>query len=160
MLIKMITVSSVTAALLLFAGCSKDSDNITAPPAITTTTTTFQGVLSDPILALAMGTLYNGSTYKYSVCSNDSFTIQMNVGFGWALVETGTFAKSGVTYTFSPKVDKVSNPTTHLMENAPSLRSEYTGTMNATADTLKFATYNNIGDNRPLGALAIVKQAD
>jgi hypothetical protein len=157
MSIKIIAISSVITAFFLFTLCSDESNTVTP---VQITTTNYQGVLSDPILAAAMGNIYTGSYYKYAISSNDSFAIQMNVGFGWAMVESGTCTKSGSTYTFTPKVNKVNNPATHQMENAAALRPVYTGVVNANQDTLTINSFINIGDMRPLGILSVVKQAN
>ncbi|MCU0609970.1 MAG: hypothetical protein MUF22_09420, partial [Chitinispirillaceae bacterium] len=74
-------------------------------------------------------------------------------------VETGTWTKSGSSFTFTPVADFSSNQTTHVMEAADTLRAVHSGAVNGTDITIDhFINVGNKTSMRDLGTIVFHKK--
>jgi len=141
-------------ALVWAIGCEEDT-NPAGTDNTTVTTTEYQGMIYDSTMASQMQPgVYNGSWFKYGLSTNDSFTVQSNIGYGWGVVETGTFSQSGTSVSFTPLVNTTYGP--GGAQPVTPVRSAYSATL--ASDTLTIADYVNITDQQSLGELKCAKQ--
>jgi hypothetical protein len=155
----------IASAVVLFAlaGCSKD--NAKSPTGTSgIDSTVFLGTLYDSVLAAIFTNAhmnYNGSQYRYTLKSDNTFKVDENVGMGWTSPsgEEGAYAVNGPTHTFTPAVDRHDDQMTHQMVPTDSLRPVYIGSLSN--DTLFLNNFINIDDKanqRNLGTMAMKKQ--
>ncbi|MBD3346082.1 MAG: hypothetical protein GF401_13565 [Chitinivibrionales bacterium] len=142
-------------ALIATIGCDDGPNPVGTTDATDITTTAYQGMIYDSTMAAQMQPgVYNGSWFSYELSSNDSFTVQSNIGYGWGVVETGTWTRSGTTISFSPLENTTYGP--GGAQPVTPVRGPYGGTL--TGDTLFIDNYINITDKRSLGKLTCAKQ--
>ncbi|MBD3242746.1 MAG: hypothetical protein GF331_19295 [Chitinivibrionales bacterium] len=143
------------AALLWAVACDDEGTNPAATDNTDVSTTEYQGMIYDSTLAAQMQPgIYNGSWFKYGLSTNDSFTVQSNIGYGWGVVETGTFTQSGISLSFTPVENTTYGP--GGAQPVTPVRAPYTGTL--ANGTLTILDYLNITDQRSLGELECAKQ--
>lgn len=154
------SLAACAIALAFLTGCSQDKKATAPAPG----SAVYKGTLYDSTLAAQLAAYhmnYSGTQYRYTLNSDNTFTVDENVMGQWTSPsgEEGVYAVNGATYTFTPAVDRHDDPATHAMVPVDTLRPAYTGTLSG--DTLRIPDFINIDTKdgqRNLGTLTLIRQ--
>jgi hypothetical protein len=141
--------------VLLLLACDKPTEPVISD--------SYLGVVRDAAMAAMLPPTfgYDSTRFTYVIRSDNSYEVDVLVAaaMGNQKVETGTWTKSGSSFTFTPGADFCSNATTHMMEPADTMRSAHSGTLSGTDVTIDhFINIGNKTSMRDLGTIVFHKK--